>query len=830
MKPYDWKSAEPAARELWKNAGLYATNLDADNLLYILVMFPYPSGARLHVGHWFQYSVFDTFCRFKRMQGAEVFQPMGYDAFGLPAENYAIKTGVPPQQSTAENIAISDRQFHEMGALFDDGHKVTTCEPAYYRWNQYLFLKLYHAGLAYRAQAPVNWCPSCQTVLANEQVTSDGECERCDSAVIQKELVQWFFRITRYADRLLADMKELDWPEETLQMQRNWIGRSEGTEVDFAVPARYCAGGVERKLRVYTTRIDTIYGATFMVLAPEHPLVAQVTQAEQRAAVDAYVAATRRLTELDRTATQRDKTGVFTGAYARNPLTGEEVPIWIADYVLASYGHGAIMAVPAHDERDHAFALKFGLPIVEVIRDPDERGQECFTGPGIMMSSGAYSGLTTAAGKQALDAWLAAHGLGGAAVSYRLRDWLISRQRYWGTPIPIVHCPRCGEVPLGVDQLPLLLPEDVAFRPHGSSPLETSERFMNTECPRCGGAARRDPDTMDTFVCSSWYFLRYPCAQLSDRPFDEDVIRRVTPVDIYVGGKEHATMHLLYARFLMKALRDAGCDVPHEPFKRLIHQGMILGANSQKMSKSRGNTVDPDVFVQVHGADVFRFYMLFGFDFQAGGPWSDDGIRASAAFLARVQRLVESVEDLFAVPADSAAASDAPEDRAEISALLYVLHSGLQSATRDLERFHFNTAAARMMEITNELYKLMGDPARKARNAVSIRSAVEILMRMLSPFAPHFAEHLWRETGHASVLAREPWPVPDARCLARNTVAVAVQINGKLRGTVEVEAGANEEVVLAAARQQSNIARYLEAGAVAKVIHVPGKILNVIVR
>ena len=602
----DIKAVERKWQSFWeksKNIG-YDPKSDKPKH-YVLEMFSYPSGAKLHIGHWYNYGPTDSYARFKRMQGYNVFQPMGFDAFGLPAENYAIKTGVHPKDSTEKNIETMEGQLRAMGAMFDWSAEIKTCDESYYKWTQWMFLQLYKKGLAYRKEAPVNWCPSCQTVLANEQVVENC-CERCGTPVVRKNLTQWFFKITEYADELLSGLDTLDWPEKTKAMQRNWIGRSTGCEIEFE-----CETG--DKIRVFTTRCDTVFGVTYVVLAPEHPLARKLATPEQMQAVEEYIDYAARASEIDRLSTTREKTGVFTGSYAVNPMNGKKVPVYLADYVLATYGTGAVMAVPAHDERDFAFATKYSLPIVKVIENPNGETVLPYTEDGIMINSLEFDGLMGEEAREAVAKHLSKLSKGGKKINYRLRDWLVSRQRYWGAPIPVVHCPVCGDVPVPEKDLPVRLPYDVEFRPDGKSPLAKNEKFMHTVCPKCGGEAMRDPDTLDTFVCSSWYYLRYADAHNDRAPFDRAAVDKLLPVDTYVGGAEHACMHLLYARFFTKALRDMGYLDFDEPFKRLIHQGVILGPDGNRMSKSHGNVVSPDEYVEQYGSDAFRLYLMFGF-------------------------------------------------------------------------------------------------------------------------------------------------------------------------------------------------------------------------
>ncbi|HLB11723.1 MAG TPA: leucine--tRNA ligase, partial [Dehalococcoidia bacterium] len=621
----------------WEADGLYRVTEDSPYpKYYSLTMFPYTSGD-LHVGHWYAMAPPDAYARFMRMKGFNVLHPMGFDAFGLPAENAAIKSGIHPYKWTMANVERMRHQLKSMGSIYDWDREVVSCLPDYYKWTEWFFLQLYNAGLAYRALAPANWCSNCQTTLANEQVTEAGRCERCDTIVTKRDLEQWFFRITRFAENLL-DFSGIDWPERVRTMQTNWIGKSVGAEASFGIE------GHPGQIRIFTTRPDTMLGVTFMVLAPEHPLVAELATPDRKAEVEAYVAASRRETEIERLSTEREKTGVFIGADAINHLSGERVPIWVADYVLMTYGTGAVMGVPGHDTRDFEFAVKFGLPIRVVIAPPGWNGEdleEAYVEPGTMVNSGQFDGLPSAQGKEAVSQWLAEHGLGGRAVTYRLRDWLISRQRYWGAPIPIIYCGKCGTVPVPEDELPVLLPEDAEFRPTGESPLKYHEGFVNAPCPRCGGAGRRETDTMDTFLCSSWYFLRYASPHCDSYPYDREMGAYWLPVDLYTGGIEHATMHLFYARFFIKALKQLGIVDFDEPFTRLFNQGIIT-YDRRKMSKSRGNVVNPDDYVATMGADTVRAYLMFIGPWDQGGDWNDQGIAGVHRWINRVWRLVLS--------------------------------------------------------------------------------------------------------------------------------------------------------------------------------------------
>ncbi len=821
---YNFKEFEKKWQKKWEESHLYQTDFsNVKDKCYTLVMFCYPSSDKLHVGHWFNFGPTDTWARFRKMQGYNVFEPMGFDSFGLPAENYAIRTGGHPQDITEENVRFIRNQLKAIGGMYDWNQEVVTSRPEYYKWTQWVFLQLYKSGLAYRSKAPVNWCPSCNTVLANEQVTSEGLCERCDTAVTKKNLTQWFFRITQYADRLLANLPKIDWPEKTKLMQKNWIGRSEGTEIEFKLD-----GNSGESIKVYTTRPDTLFGVTYMVLAPEHPLVDALTAPNQKREVRAYVAQTLNQTEIERSSLTREKTGVFTGAFAINPLNGERVPIWIADYVLLTYGTGAVMAVPGHDERDFAFARRHKLPIKKVIleagKTEDEPLLEAYTGEGRMINSGPFSGIHSDKGRKEITAWLEEHHLGQRKVNYRLRDWLISRQRYWGAPIPIIYCEECGEVPVPEDDLPVLLPYDVDFRPTGESPLQYHEGFRNTTCPKCNKPATREADTMDTFVDSSWYFLRYLNPDLKDRPFDAERVNAWCPVDKYVGGADHATMHLLYARFVNMALHDQGWLNFEEPFTSLRHQGVIKGPDGQKMSKSRGNVVNPEVYLEKYGSDVFRCYLMFGFDYELGGPWEDSGIASMDRYLKRVWRLLENCRWVFN------SGNDYRGFGAAEKSLNKVLHNSIKGATEDTERLHFNTAISRLMELTNELYRYTGERPIEEQNSEFLKSVLEQLILMLAPFAPHLGEELWEKSGHEYSVFQQRWPGFDPKVLEDEQVNMVIQINGKLRDKMAIERDAKKEDVEKAALSAGRIPRLLEGKKVVKVVVVPNKLVNIVAR
>ncbi|WP_283704054.1 leucine--tRNA ligase [Clostridium perfringens] len=804
-------------QDKWAESGLYKFDPNKEGeKLYVLEMFSYPSGSQLHAGHWFNYGPVDSWARFKRMQGYNVFQPMGFDAFGLPAENFAIKTGIHPQDSTIKNIAKMEEQLKAMGAMFNWENEVVTCSPEYYKWTQWLFLKLYEKGLAYRKKAPVNWCPSCQTVLANEQVV-DGACERCSTEVTKKDLTQWFFKITDYADELLDKLDGLDWPEKTVSMQKHWIGRSTGSQVNFKVKDS------DLNFDVFTTRVDTLCGVSYVVLAPENPLVDEIVSAEQKEAVENYKEEAKKQSDIERQSISREKTGVFTGAYAIHPLTGKEVPIWVGDYVLATYGTGAVMAVPAHDERDFAFAEKFNLPINRVIEAKD--GSETtlpFCEHGILVNSGEFDGLTTAEAKEKIVEKLASMGLGEKKVNFRLRDWLVSRQRYWGAPIPIVYCEECGIVPVPESQLPVELPYDVEFAPDGKSPLAKSEAFVNTTCPHCGKPAKRETDTLDTFVCSSWYYLRYPDNKNTEAPFNPELINKMLPVDKYVGGPEHACMHLLYARFITKALRDMGYLNFDEPFTSLTHQGLILGPDGLKMSKSKGNTISPDDYIKEYGADVFRMYLMFGFAYTEGGAWSDDGIKSVNRFVERIERIIDTAREAISKGENNKTTMDKAEKE-----LNYWRHNTIKSVTDDTDKLQFNTAIARMMEFINALSKYTQE---KEMNLDFLKDVVSDYLRLLAPFAPHFSEEQWSLLGNSYSIFNEAWPKFDPKALVKDEVEIAIQVNGKIKNKIMVSSDLDEEGIKAAALADEKIIASTEGKTVVKVIVIKGRLVNIVVK
>jgi leucyl-tRNA synthetase len=844
LERYDPREIEPRWQAHWESLGLHTTDLTATTKprYYLLTMWPYPSGD-LHIGHWYVKTPTDALARYKRMKGFNVFYPVGFDAFGLPAENAAIKRKIHPREWTVANMENMRRQLRSMGASFDWSKEVVTCDPAYFGWNQWIFLKFYEKGVAYRKQAPVDWCPSCQVTLAREQVEGvDRVCWRCSTQVTKRDLTQWFFKITDYADELLS-FEGLNWPEPIRTMQTNWIGRSEGAEVDFTVAkSAHHAGG--EKLRVFTTRPDTLHGATFMVLAPEHELVQKITSPEQRAAVDAYIEATKRKSEIDRLTISKEKSGVATGAFAVNPVNGEEVQIWIADYVLAGYGTGAIMAVPAHDERDYEFAQRFNLPIrtvvapAELAATPDavqlpyaDKGD----GAAVAVNSGEWSGAAWPASFEQAIASVQKAGAGKRTTTYRLRDWLISRQRYWGTPIPIIHCEKCGPVGVPVDQLPVTLPDDVDFKQTGESPLKSATAWLNVPCPKCGGPGQRETDTMDTFVDSSWYWYRYLSPTFTGGPVDKSLVDAWCPVDQYTGGAEHAVMHLLYSRFFTKALRDLGLISESEPFTRLFNQGQILGSDGERMSKSRGNVEDPDALVAKHGADAVRLFLMFMGPWDQGGPWSGSGISGIVRFLGRVWTL--ALDPHGKEPGDPNAGT-LPNGEDQAAAELSIrraAHKAIAGVEADIEAFRFNTAVAKLMEFANALFPYRGSPVA---GGAAWSEALDYLLAALSPMAPHLAEEMhsrlqaergiavsdpkWRSIHQAS------WPTVDAALLTDSTRELPIQVNGKLRDKLTIAATATEAEIEALALASDKVKIALEGRPVKKVIHAGGRLVNVV--
>ena len=814
---YNPNEIEPRWREHWRKAELYKTDWNSSKPKhYAFTMFPYPSG-NLHIGHWYSAAIPDTRARYMRMRGHNVFFPMGFDSFGLPAENAAIKNKADPKKWTNANIAYMMGQFERMGTMIDWDGKVVVSDPEYYRWNQWFFIQFYKKGLAYKKESFVNWDPVDQTVLANEQVI-DGRGDRSGALIERRLMSQWHFKITDYAEELL-DFGGMDWPERVKTMQINWIGKSRGAEIDFPTKAG--------NISVFTTRPDTVFGATFMVLAPEHSLVDALTTAEQKEAVASYKDIASKTADIDRQAEGREKTGVWLGSYATNPFTSEQIPVWIADYVLVTYGTGAIMAVPFGDQRDFEFARKFNLPIRSIIQPDHSTGSgqaegalnpddmtKAYDGPGVMINSGEFDGM--AGGKENIDAVIdrmAAQGKAKAKTTYRLRDWLISRQRYWGTPIPMIYCESCGMVPEKEENLPITLPENVEFLPTGQSPLKVLKDWPKCKCPQCGKDAERDTDTMDTFVDSSWYFYRYLDPHRSESAINQERVKQWLPADVYSGGIEHAILHLLYTRFWTKAMRDLGLIEFAEPFRMVRNQGIILGEDNEKMSKSRGNVVDPDGLVAEYGTDTVRLYLQFIGPWDMGGPWAPRGVNGLANWLGRIW-------SLFLETPNEVTETFNQKD------LSFAINSALKKVTEDTENFKFNTAIAAMMELTNTLGKMKRS---NLYNTPEWNQTLHTLNMMLAPYAPHIAEELWHRTGHTTSVHLESWPSYDATALVRDTVKLAVQVNGKLRSEIEVSKDADKETILQTAKAEPNVSKHL-TGEIVREIVVPGKLVNLVVK
>ncbi len=810
MKRYNPKDIEPKWQKIWQESGIYrATEDPGKPKRYVLEYFPYPSGAAMHVGHVRNYTIGDAVARYYRMQGENVLHPMGWDAFGLPAENYAIKHNISPKQAIAENTGKFKQQLTQMGFSYDWDREVNSSDPGYYKWTQWFFKLLFERGLAYQDISLQWWCDTDKTVLANEQVES-GKCWRCGSQVTKKPLNQWFFKITDYADRLVDDLDKLDWSDAIKSMQRNWIGKSIGAEIDFAVEGR------EDVIRVFTTRPDTLYGVTFMVLAPEHPIVEVITTESQKVKVDEYKKTTQAKSEIERQETDREKTGVFTGAYAINPVNNEKIPIWIADYVLYGYGTGAIMAVPAHDERDFEFAQKFDLPIIEVY-DKDGTTSDNFGGEGVVKNSGGYDGMRTSEMREKIVADLAVDNKAGEKVNYKIRDWLISRQRYWGAPIPIVHCEKDGAVAVPDEQLPVELPEVESYQPtgEGTSVLASVHDWVNATCPQCGGPAKRETDTMDGFACSSWYFLRFADPHNDQEPFSKDKASFWLPVDDYIGGAEHAVMHLLYARMWTKVMFDAGLIEFDEPFKALRNHGMILAPDGRKMSKSWGNVIAPDELIdQGYGADSVRLMELFIGPWNQEAAWSVEGLGGCFRFLQRVWTLVQ----------EFLTAPEAQDDQPQVT---IASHKAIKRVSEDMHDMGFNTAIAALMEMTNELYKIKAEMGFIDRE--SWKFALETLTKLLAPFAPHITEELWQNLGHDESVHLSEWPVYDEKYLVSDTMKIVVQVNGKVRSTIEVPQDAGQTAIVAAAMTDEKVHTYLDGKNVRREIYVPGRLVNFVV-
>jgi leucyl-tRNA synthetase len=802
---YPFSEIEKKWQTFWKVNKIFEVTEDPavprEKRKYVLDMFPYPSGAGLHVGHPEGYTATDIYCRYLRMKGCKVLHPMGFDSFGLPAENYAIKTGTHPRTTTEANINRFRQQIQSLGFSYDWSREISTHAPEYYRWTQWIFLKLFEKGLAYEDEIPINWCPSCKTGLANEEV-KDGCCERCETPVVRRNIRQWMLRITKYAQRLLDDLDLLNWHESIKLMQRNWIGRSEGANVVF--PLEKGGGAIE----VYTTRPDTLFGATYMVLAPEHKLVDVITTAAQRAAVDAYRESVRMKSDLERTGLAKDKTGVFTGAYAINPVNGAKIPVWIADYILISYGTGAIMAVPSHDERDWEFAEKFGLEIIQVVSKDGSvyKMDHAEIFDGYAVNSGEFNGLSTAECKARIIDFLEKKGIGKKTINYKLRDWVFSRQRYWGEPIPLVHCPSCGIVPVPDNELPLALPEVESYTPTGTgeSPLAAIRDWVETTCPKCGKAAKRETNTMPQWAGSCWYYMRFIDAKNSQAPAEKEKLDYWLPVDLYVGGAEHAVLHLLYSRFWHKVLYESGIVSCAEPFIRLVNQGMILGEDNQKMSKSLGNVINPDDIVREYGADSMRVYEMFMGPLQVSKPWSTNGLTGVHRFLDRIWRIAQRPP-----------VHDQPPEP-----LLRLFHKTLKKVGTDTENLEFNTAIAQMMIFINEIYK----------EEKLYRCLWEPFVLILSPYAPHLAEELWEKLGNAPSLSGLPYPVWDEALTRDTEVTVVFQVNGKVRAKAEFPAGASGDTLKKAALENERVKAYLEGKTIVKTIVVPEKLVNIVVK
>jgi len=823
-KRYDFKALEAKWRPYWQELGLYKTGADPNKpKYYVLDFFPYPSGDGLSVGHCRNYVPTCVIARYMRLKGYNVLHPMGWDAFGLPAENYAIKMKVQPAVTTKHNTDNYRRQMQLIETSYDWDREVNSSSPDFYQWTQWFFQLLFNRGLAYQAIGSQWWCPQCKTILANEQVEA-GRCWRCDSEVTKKDLQQWYFKITEYADRLLSDLDTINWPEPIKLMQKNWIGRSEGAEVIFTVEhANHL-----HPLPVFTTRVDTLFGVTFLVLSPEHPLTMHITSADRKAEVSAYVEKSKRLSEIERMSTEKEKTGVFTGCYAIHPVSGEQIPIWVADYALMGYGTGAVMGVPGHDTRDFAFAKKFGLPIIEVISlDGNEHGVEnCSADYGIMINSGAYSGLTSEEGMARLCPDLAAKGLGKKQITYKIRDWLISRQRYWGAPIPIVHCEKDGAVAVPEEQLPVLLPELESFEPTGDgrSPLAKVESWVNTMCPKCGGPAKRETDTMDGFACSSWYFLRFTDPRNEKAPFEANKMNYWSPVDLYVGGAEHAVMHLLYARFWTKVMHDVGLVPFVEPFPKLRNQGMLLAPDGRKMSKSLGNVITPDAVAEVLGVDTLRVYILFLGPFEGESKWEETGIKGASRFISRFWNLATET-----ISPETKTVAKAGIDEKTFRRWM---HKTIRRVSHDIENFQFNTAVAALMEHINFLYECRSENGTIAVAMDLWRKGIETFTRLISPIAPFIAEEIWQEVlgNKGKSVHHQPWLTYDESEIAEDQITVVVQVNGKLRDQVIVPVGVDEESLKQLALASERAKKFTAGKTVQRVIVVPQKLVNIVVK
>lgn len=800
MKKYNPTAIETKWQKIWQETGIYKTSAEPNKKFYNLVMFPYPSGD-LHIGHWYNFAPADTFARFKKMNGCDVLEPIGFDAFGLPAENAAIKRNLAADDWTEKNITNMVKQLKSIGAMYDWSKSINTSKPEYYRWTQWLFLTMFEKGMAYQKEGLVNWCPSCKTVLANEQVIQ-GKCERCDSEVKRKNLKQWYLKITEYAQSLLDGLDELDWPDDVKQMQKNWIGKSEGASLTFAI------GGTDLSLEVFTTRADTIFGTTFVVISPEHSLVRQITKPDKAKEVGKYIEQAGKKTDVDRMG-QGDKTGVFTGSYASNPANGEQIPIWVSDYVLMGYGTGAIMSVPAHDERDFEFAKKFGLEIRQVISGD----QLPHTSDGLLINSGKFNGLTVDEARQSITKWLESKKVGKSKIEYKLRDWLISRQRYWGAPIPIIHCSKCGVVPVPRKDLPVILPLKQKFDKTGRSPLLSHPDFIEVTCPKCEGKATREKDTMDTFVDSSWYFLHYPNPDYRDGPFDPSAVAEWLPVDLYIGGREHAVMHLLYARFFSQFLFAQKLIKFKEPFKKLVNQGTILGPDGNKMSKSKGNVIDPDEYVKKYGADSVRLYLMFMGPYEDGGPWDPGRFEGTHRFTGKIWGIFTQKYQPLQV------------DSAKEVELIKLLHKTIKKVTFDLENIKFNTAISAMMEFINLLNKTINQKSISKEVFLQIKLNLNLL---LAPFAPHFSEELWEMLGNKESVHLELWPKYNEKLARDDLVTIVVQLNGKAKSEMVVEANVDKAKLEEKVMELNEQKGFAPTDEIVKVVVVPNRIVNLV--
>ena len=823
MNRYNPSEIEPKWQQIWEDQKANEVTVDPAKVkTYVSGMFPYPSGAGMHSGHAFSYAIVDALARFYRQQGHNVLNPMGWDTFGLPAENYAIKTGKSPAVASLENITNFKRQFKRMGVSIDWSKEINTSDPEYYRWTQWIFTKLFERGLAYQKESLQWWCPVDKTVLANEQVEA-GKCWRCGSLVEKKSMKQWFFKITEYADVLLEEIEDLDWPQKVKTAQINWIGKSQGAEIDFLLSetASRPKGAADvssdkKSISVFSTRPDTIFGATFLVIAPEHPLAAQLAVGDHAESARDYIKEAVKKSEIDRTNDTKEKTGVFTGSYAINPATEEEVPIWVADYVLGGYGTGVIMAVPGHDERDYAFATKFSLPIIEVVSSDKDDGEQIYTGEGVLINSGSFDGTSSSDAREQIVAWLEEKKLGQTKTTYKMRDWLISRQRYWGAPIPIIHCEEHGAVAVPEDQLPVVLPdvEDFAPKGDGKSALAREEDWVNTTCPDCGKPAKRETDTMDGYACSSWYLLRYADPQNAERAWDPAAVNYWNPVDFYVGG-DHMVAHLLYVRFWTHVFHDMGIVDFKEPVKKLVYHGYINAEDGRKMSKSLGNVIDPlEVIDQGYGADALRTYVLFMGPIELDAAWSSKGIAGIYRFLNRIWTLGQQYLE----------AEDKNVNKND-QAIRVAQHKTVRKVTEDMRRMSFNTAISAMMEFVNELYKFKID----GYSGTAWHEALSTLAQLVAPFAPHMADELWGAFGHEGLIQNAPWPSWDAELIVEDTMTIAVQVQGKLRGEITVPADTDGEEVKAQALAHENVARFVGDKKPAKIIYVPGRLVNIVI-